>query len=52
MAAREGIKPTEVAYLRFPAGLKERLRREAERAGRTLNAEVVARLERSLEERR
>ncbi len=50
-APRVGSLPQEVAYLRFPAGLKAQLRREAERSGRTLNAEVVRRLEKSLEEK-
>ena len=40
---------TQQANFRFPAGLKERLKEAAEKSGRALNAEVVRRLELSLE---
>ncbi len=39
-----------VAYVRLAPSLKERLRAEADRAGRSFNAEVVRRLEWSLDE--
>ncbi len=41
---------TVVAYLRLAPSLKDALRAEADRAGRSFNAEVVRRLERSLGE--
>lgn len=50
MAERLAAKETEAAYLRFPAGLKDRLKRAAQASNRTLNAEIVRRLEKSLEE--
>lgn len=42
-----GSKQTNI---RLPDGMRERLKREAAAQGRTLNTEIVLRLERSLDE--
>lgn len=44
-------QPVEVVSYRFPVGLRARLKHAATNAGRSVNAEVVARLERSLREK-
>jgi len=36
--------------LRLPEGMRDRIRLESEKIGRSMNAEIVARLERSLSE--
>jgi 16S rRNA C967 or C1407 C5-methylase (RsmB/RsmF family) len=51
-ANRMAKTPTEMAdrfMLRMPPNVRERLAEEAQKAGRSLNAEIVARLEKSLE---
>lgn len=44
-------EPVEVVSYRFPVGLRAKLKRAAKQSGRSVNGEVVARLERSLKEK-
>jgi predicted DNA-binding protein len=43
-------KDSQQTNIRLPEGMRERLKREAAAHGRTLNTEIVLRLERSLDE--
>lgn len=43
-------KESPQTNIRLPEGMRERLKREAAAHGRTLNTEIVLRLERSLDE--
>ena len=47
MAGRVASRGTDQFMVRFPDGLRDRLRAEAEQAGRSMNSEIVERLDRS-----
>lgn len=47
--AKQG-RGSEQAMIRLPDGMRERIREEAERNGRSMNAEIVARVEASFDQ--
>ena len=50
MPQERSPQPQDKYVVRFPDGLRETLKREAERNNRSLNAEIIARLEASFTE--
>ncbi len=51
MAERSTGRESDKFMLRFPEGMRDRIKAEAERNGRSMNAEIIARLEESFIER-
>lgn len=51
MAGRIPSRGSDQFMLRFPEGMRDQIREEAERNGRSMNAEIIARLESSLARR-
>ncbi|MBP1859789.1 Arc family DNA-binding protein [Rhizobium herbae] len=50
MAGRVASRGSDQFMLRFPDDMRDRVKRFAEKNGRSMNAEIIARLERSLDD--
>lgn len=48
MAERSTGRESDKFMLRFPEGMRDRIKAEAERNGRSMNAEIIARLDQSM----
>ncbi|ANL48674.1 hypothetical protein AMC87_CH04053 [Rhizobium phaseoli] len=45
MAKKSAVQPEDKYVIRFPEGMRDRIKKAAERSGRSMNAEIVAALE-------